>query len=569
MKFSDERNVKLKSLYALLSSIIFLALAVRYPYLYGSHQGGMDSFYYHTEVNSILTFHEWTQFLHPLSAFGFYAYSDTSGVPFYLAEIVSLTGLNIEQSIIILDYLIVIIGTINAFILGLKIKRNAFFSAFLTVGIIFAPKVIEPTIFSITERGALILLLPFWSLLIIIMLKSEKRALRIKFTVLFLICSILLLTIHRIFIFSLSFLVAYILLRIYIFLKNKKMIPFIVQKYSSYIIVGMFILLINSLFIVDKFITIPGFGLEEYKTTALFEGDSFLIILLNIGVSASGGVGILLPIFAPIGLLYIIYKKNRSLIENFFLTSALVLTPFLINRLYIRPFLIIICAIFIAYGAFYTVNLLVLFCKKIRINVDWKKVCIIILLISLIASIIFSGYLIQRWNNASLKLPSQLPRYMTDDTYNTAIWTRYNVNGVFISNFMSRGIRIQAYSNKPMLPGIYYMVLDNIVLYKLYENRSELKIKFDSFMAKQMFSNEEKWKEFYLDYVRIMGGRYPSVKNILDKYNVTYFIFYNKFGFVREGWYGQRLINSPFCKTALENNYIVYSNTNYNIMILS
>ena len=570
MAFS--RNTKLHTVILLILFILMLSITIRFPYYYHSHEAGSDSFFYHRMTNVLLTFHKVTWFLHPLSLWGLYPYSDSPAAPFYVAEFSSLSGLSVESSIIFYDYIFVIIGIFGAFLLGLKIKRNFILASFLSLAISLAPKAFHPTLFSLNERVGLVLMLPLWFLLIYFVISSHKKSksVRAKWWAILIIYSFIASTVHLIFVFSIAFIIGYVF---YIIIK--RYVPYTPtrsRKFRPVVIITLFLLLFYSLFFLSNYINIPGFNIELYKKTALFSGTDPFTIALNIFVSISGGTGILFPIFGVIGAFYLIFKRKLEPFEMWLIIALLSLTPFLINRLYIRPFLVSILGILIAYGAFYVVSKTPKIFKNKHVSKKraLKYSFVAIFIVSILLGGAFAGYMTHHWDNLTKNTASKIPYGMTEQSYDTAIWMRQslNINDIFTTNNEVVGSRVEAYSNRIMIPGMYSTDLDNIVFYNLYDNKSELGITFNKLLSKNIYTNSKKWWEFANDYGKLMNSPYMHSTKLLEKYNVSYFLYFKKYGNVWSGYYDKQLYYSRFSKTATQENYAIYKNEWYAIVYL-
>ncbi|EDY35528.1 hypothetical protein ABOONEI_811 [Aciduliprofundum boonei T469] len=562
--------------FLMLLFILLLSITIRFPYLYYSHEAGADSFFYHRMSNVLLTFHKATWFLHPLSLWGLYPYSDSPAAPFYVAEFSSLSGLSVENSIIFYDYIFVIIGILGAFLLGLKVKRSLIFASFLAIAISLAPKAFYPILFSLNERVALVLMLPLWFLLIYFVISSHEKSksIRVKRWSILIMYSFVASTVHLMFVFSIAFISGYIFY-IVIYKLIGKFLPHTFSKVRNFrpiVIIILFLLLFYSLFFLSNYINIYGFNIELYKKTALFSGTDPFTIALNIFVSISGGVGILFPIFGVVGAVYLIFKRKLDTFEMWLIIALLSLTPFIINRLYIRPFLVSILGILIAYGAFYVVSKTPKIFKNNHISKRraLKYSFITIFIVSIVLGGAFAGYMTHHWDTQVESTASKIPHGMTEQSYNAAIWMKHslNIEDIYVTNNEVVGGRVEAYSNRVMIPGIYDTDLDNLVFYNLYNNESELGITFNKWLNRNPFTNSKKWREFASEYTKLMGVPYSHSTKLLKKYNVSYFLYFRKYGNMWSVWYDKKLSYSQFSKTATQKNYAIYKNEWYTLVYL-
>src|SRR5213594_3125609 len=118
--------------YALLLSILALTLAFRYPA--GEHEAGADSFVFHGLAQTIVDSNYAPWLINPLSVFGLYPLSHPSGPILAVALTTEVGGIPAEGSILLLDFLSAILGTLGAFLMAREIKpddRLALLIAFL------------------------------------------------------------------------------------------------------------------------------------------------------------------------------------------------------------------------------------------------------------------------------------------------------------------------------------------------------------------------------------------------------------------------------------------------------
>ena len=87
--------------YTILLLLILLNIAVRIPVT--PHEIGCDSFFIHWMAQSILEEGTALWLIHPASVFGLYPFSYPSFVPFLLATISNIMGLEIETIILIIS----------------------------------------------------------------------------------------------------------------------------------------------------------------------------------------------------------------------------------------------------------------------------------------------------------------------------------------------------------------------------------------------------------------------------------------------------------------------------------
>src|SRR5437762_8482094 len=175
----------------LLGSIVVLNILLRYPS--GDHEIGLDSFFIHTLAQSVLSRGHADWILNPLSYFGWYPLSYPSSSPFFEATLSSLSGLDVETTILLSSLLLGPIGILGAFLLAREFSRDELFGIFVALLYGLAPKFLVFTIWTATSRNLFMTLLPFfvWTLL------RSYRSANISNVSFLLAVSVLLATTHR------------------------------------------------------------------------------------------------------------------------------------------------------------------------------------------------------------------------------------------------------------------------------------------------------------------------------------------------------------------------------------
>src|SRR6266498_4320769 len=112
-----------RTVYSLLLALICADLLFRYP-LDTPHELGADTTFIHTLATSIIIEGRATWIIHPTSYFGLYALSYPSAIPFYFAACTDLTGVPIEGVMLILGWVTSIVGTLGAFLVARKLRRD-------------------------------------------------------------------------------------------------------------------------------------------------------------------------------------------------------------------------------------------------------------------------------------------------------------------------------------------------------------------------------------------------------------------------------------------------------------
>ena len=166
-------------IYILIFFLIFLNIAVRIPFV--SHErAGYDSYFNHSMAQEISINGYASWFDNPLSYFGLYPYSYPSGNPFLISGYSLVSGIDIEHSILILDFILPIISLFGIICIAHEIFPNPFFIFICGTVFSIAPKIIEYSYWLTSGRTLLALLIPIFYFLLIKVVKKSKRKVRPK-----------------------------------------------------------------------------------------------------------------------------------------------------------------------------------------------------------------------------------------------------------------------------------------------------------------------------------------------------------------------------------------------------
>ena len=184
--------------YALLGLLVILNIVLRLPVT--PHEIGADSFQIHAWASSISAngYAKWI--LHPLSFFGLYPFSYSSGELFLLSEISQCTSVEMEGTIWIAATFFGVLSVFTAYLMAKEI-RDDFLFAFSVAFVYSTSRIfIAFTNWTVTTRGLFITLLPLliWSLLRSCNQKEE----RLNYLLLSVGVLILLGTIHHLVFFT-------------------------------------------------------------------------------------------------------------------------------------------------------------------------------------------------------------------------------------------------------------------------------------------------------------------------------------------------------------------------------
>jgi hypothetical protein len=428
MKFSKRVN------YLLISFLVALNIAFRYPIV--SHELGADSFVIHILSNSITKFHYAKWILHPLSYIGLYPLSYPSAYPFLAASVSASSGMDVEGSIYFISVILGLVGVFGTYFLAREIINDDMFCFVAALAFSLSPIFIRQTFWQASTRNLFVSLAPAC---ILLLLKTRGFAIN-RLNVLFVITLITVGTSHRLGVFMIFILIAY-LIGVLIFAIYKQMVPFMakspnVHKLSRVIalslITGIFVLLLSML--VSGNNPLQGAqGLMAYEETYLFKGSSIPILITNLFVSLAGRIGFMF-IFGFTGLAYLIWKKNKKVYEVFLIVAIILIFPTIGMRTYSSYFFLIFFSLLTGF----------LFISLIKILKKRKIIVFAILIAGFIASLGFLNFMFDHWNvtNGS----------MTEPVYDTGIYMRYQTTNMFIANDGLIAAKVGAISEKSCLP---------------------------------------------------------------------------------------------------------------------
>lgn len=429
MKFSKRVN------YLLILFLAMLNVALRYPKV--QHELGADSFVIHILSNSITQYHYGKWILHPLSYIGLYPLSYPSAYPYLAAGVSLSSGIDVESSILTISIAIGLIGVFSTYFLAREIKNDDLFCFVAALTFSLSPIFIRTTFWSASTRNLFISLAPACILLLV----KTRGFSNNRMNFLFVIVLVTVGTSHRLGVFMIIILIAY-LTAVLIYALYKQLIPIATRSRKlqrSFRFVGpliitlIFLFLLGNLLYGDNPLQGAG-GLDVYEETVILSGDALHILIINLFISLTGRIGFMI-VFALIGLLYLIWKKNKGLYEVFMIVSLIFIFPTLGMRTYSSYFFLIFFSLFAGLIFIYFFRVL----KK-----RWKIVGLAVLIGALFASVGFYNFMFEHWDVKSGS--------MSESEYDSAIYMKYMTNNSFIADEGLVAARVGAISKKSCLP---------------------------------------------------------------------------------------------------------------------
>jgi hypothetical protein len=291
--------------------LVLLNIIFRIPIT--PHETGSDSYFVHILANSIIQFGHAKWIIHPLSAVGLHPYSYQSGVPLLLSEFSIVSGISIELSIILLSICFGVLAVFTSYIMAGEIKNELNFK--LTVAFVFSlsPLLLKYSIWTIPARGPFLVLLPLfiWSLL------RYHRSHDWKWIFLIVTLFVLLATMHKLFYFTFLIMIAYFF-------------AIIAVRYKKYITSPYLLITLCLLFFLLHPVFSTGLSRQFWVLNAPYalKSGEWYSTYWNLGIELGARLGFLL-IFAFIGLISLIWKRNKEFGDLFLFFTILLFLPIL------------------------------------------------------------------------------------------------------------------------------------------------------------------------------------------------------------------------------------------------
>ena len=510
MKLSNKAKLKLFAPLIILNIILRLQVV--------PNEIGADSFIVHMMANSISEFGYAKWVLHPNSFFGMYAYSEVSAVPFFLSGICQSTGIEMRWVIFLYCILLGTLSMFTAYLMAGAIIDDDLFKFLVAFTLSTSPAILGYSTWTIPARGLFIVLAP---LLVYMLLKCRGYTRYIPLTISFAV--FLYATHHLIYFFLPVFLAFFVLL----VLETRPKINLIatlgqILKSRTDNHIGELKSKLYPLVPIAGFVamfSIPFFGrkfIEMSRYSPIYES-----YVRYIGLLIIPAVG---------GLIYLIFKRNKSFREWFLLLSAIFFTALIYEQTYMKWFLPIFAVLFICIGL---VNIL---------RLERKRYALTMVSIFLLISLCFSGY---------YQFLHFLPthgineRYIEESTYTAGRWMEEYVAGSAISNDRYFGMRMAAASETihhlvtyTLLDFTYGFTTVNLSQFKWYP-----------------ITSEEFWFNVG-DAGRDMGEYTWDSLNIMylkpHDFNITYFVENTKAGgdiIWHHGRYPSKLLHYAYGKS--------------------
>ena len=425
-------------------SIVLISIAVRYP-LVEHERNQADSYFIHQLSYSIVDsgYAKWT--FSVLSYVGYYPFSYPSGMPFLVAEVSSLTGLNIESCILLINFVLASVFCLACFVLARQFLRKPEHVLLVTLLATLGSRFVDTSYWDASARG------PFVVLFILVVFVSF-RAVAMGQNRLFILAGVLAvgcLAVHHMAVLLVLFGVGYLLaaFETHYFLER-----FSLHRRRMAVAFNIVSVLTMVVFLVGfsgRF-GIPGFSSYE-KTHLLDINPTALSIILNMAASYTNQIGFIL-LFALMGIPSLIRSSRLSLETLFPLAVLIVFIPILGSGLYVSMLLAPFIAIL---GTMWIAKLLESSRRRLAV------LSIIVLLI--VSSAALPMWSTQRWNKNEYLSGETVS--IDDQVFNDAAYLRVNFKDAdAMSNAATTSSELAAFGHGTFLGSGISMVLSGDVI---------------------------------------------------------------------------------------------------------
>jgi hypothetical protein len=551
---------------ALFGCLLFVNFTIRI-FLLGSHEEGSDSFLIHGLANTITNYGYAKWIIHPLSYFGLTPLSYPCAVPYLLSCISQLTGLDMERSILVFSIITATVGMGSAYLMAAEIKNDHVFAFLVAFTYSLAPIFVEYTLWQATTRSLFMALLPLliWSLIRTYGNRPKKNVNIFICILIFIVLG----TIHHMFLMLPLFLIAYFSsLFIYHWIRKKSLKDSWIYRHQTLIIFAIFLTLIIPQFThISIYSTVSW---QKYQTGLFFTGTGREIIFTNMIIDYWSRTGIF-AFFGLMGLFALIYRPRRKFgnaIQRYkfdktqgeiFIIFGLFMTiPFVTMGVYVSLIFLPFFSIIIGYS-------IARFIKLFRKS---KFALRAFISIFIVMSLAFTGFMNIHWSNSITSQP------MSDQSYATGIYIKYNFKNSSISNNGLIGNRVASISENPCLPlgganAQWYP--PELLIYEFtdVDDYTFSRISFDAVILTQ---SDYLYTTTYGvnakdDWVTMMGSPFDGKQNyqLYNRYKVENAIEY----LPQEGqYYFWDARGSPFLVSLHTTKYVAYDNGEIRVWLL-
>jgi len=424
--------------------ITLLSVALRYP-LVEHERYQSDSYFIHILSASIQREGRAIWTFHSLSYLGYYPLSYPTGAPIVLAEFSILSGLSIETSVLVEDFLLSMIFVFAVFGLCREFIRRMEFVLLATLLSTLGSRFIDTTYWDASARG----------LLVVVMMLTvfvTYRAAHVNSKRLYIFAFLLAFTsftVHHMAVLFVLLVLAYVL--------DVGCTQFILRRVekwkaaaaSSYLIMVGVVVSVVSFGYFSTFSEIVEAGFQE---SSLFHIEpAVLSTLLNIAASYTNQIGFVFPL-AILGIAFVVLGSRYSRTSLFPITLLLLFVPIIGIGLYVSMVL--------------TPFVSILFVRWLssmrRRSRRSRKLVLAVCLLLVVSSVALPVWSVNRWNGTPQRTGDTV--VVDDQVFNDAAYLRVDGGGwTAITNTDVTSLRLWALSGTIFLRSEMLSVLSGDV----------------------------------------------------------------------------------------------------------
>jgi len=420
-----------KTVLLLLLAIILMSLVVRYP-LVEHERSASDSYFIHALSNSIAREGRAAWTFNPLSYVGYFPFSYPSGVPFVLAEMSILTGLDTDVCILLADAMIATLFCLAVFCLSREFIHRVEFVLLASLLAALAPRFVDTTYWNGSARGMEVVLI---TLLVFAAFRagfSQSKRLLVVSGLIGFGCF----AVHHMAVLIILYGIGFVLADLTVhylpraFRSRGKRLT--ITTVTSLGVIATIVVLNYFEILGNSFGAIGEAGFFEFKVPVAN-------LLGNLIVSYVHQIGLVLVV-AALGVVAFL-RAPRFFVRGIFpFAVLLVFVPVLGSSLYVSmllsPFVAIVGVLWFqgVQGQ-----------KKTRIGTSTTMIAILI-----VFSLTFTVWSVDRWNQS--EQPSGDTVQVGNEVFNDAAYLRWNGDRLYtITNAAPLGAQLSAYSDVSFL----------------------------------------------------------------------------------------------------------------------
>ena len=392
----------------LLVVLALLSIAVRYP-LVEHERNQTDSYSMHNMSQSIVDYGRAKWVFSSLSLIGYYPFSYPSGVPFLLAEVSSLTGLSVEVTILLVNFILGILFALGVFVLAQYFLRRQELVLLATFLSVFGSRFVDTSYWCGSARSLVVVLM---ILFVFTLLRTSRGGLNrlLPVAVLFGFGS---LASHHMAVLLILFGVAYTI--------SAGQIHFLYPRLRLHKrraaavcngLIGATIAVV--VFGNQNYYNTLGFG--GHEATSFFHSDTPLLsVIVNLSASYTNQIGFVL-LFAVFGIPGLLRRSRLSMETLFPLVLLLAFIPVLASTLYVSMLLAPFVAI-LGVGA----------TSRMFTSTKKKGFAVLVVAVLMVSSIALPIWSVHRWNEREYRSGETVET--NNQLFNDAFYLRENAAG--------------------------------------------------------------------------------------------------------------------------------------------